>query len=178
MLHLSESIISKLGASICLKIYLCRKAISRQTERSKGQIQQRRGQRQRNFFPFLDLLSHFFFQLYFSSDEEYFLPDPNPICIYKKPHPLSILLWFKMVFLQCKNLINTAWWIWTGNGKHTNRYFISGSQSSENWYHWKGLFICHWVYLCLPSHSTGVKQNTIMLCLPHKGLQLQNLSLS
>lgn len=83
-----------------------------------------------------------------------------------------------MVFLQCKNLINTAWWIWTGDGKHTNRYFISGSQSFKNWYDWKGRLICHWVYLCLPSHSRGVKQNTIRLCLPHKGLQLQNLSLS
>jgi len=49
-----------------------------------------------------------FFQLLFSSDEEYFLSDPKPVCIYKKPHPLSILLWLEMVFLQCKKLINTA----------------------------------------------------------------------
>lgn len=118
----------------------------------------------------------FFTQLYFSSDED-FLPDPNPIYIYIKPHSISILLGFKMVFLQYKNLINTAWRSWTGNGKHTNRYFISGSQSTENWYHWKGFLIWHWEHLCLPSHSTGVKENTTMLGLPHKRLQLQNLSL-
>lgn len=51
----------------------------------------------------------FFIQLYFSSDED-FLPDPNPIYIYIyiKSHSISISLWFKMVFLQYKNLINTA----------------------------------------------------------------------
>lgn len=144
----------------------------------KGKYSRGRGNDKETFFPSWIFYHTFFFKLYFSSDEEYFLPDPNPICISKKPHPLSISLWFKMVFLQCKNLINTAWWIWTGNGKHTNRYFISGRQSSENWYHWKGLLICHWAYLCLPSHGIGAKQNTIMPCFPHKGLQLQNLSLS
>lgn len=55
----------------------------------------------------------------------------------KTPHSVSISLWFKMVFLQYKNLINTARRSWTGNGKHANRYFISGSQSTANWYHWK-----------------------------------------
>lgn len=49
----------------------------------------------------------FFIQLYFSSDED-FLPDPNPIYIYIKSHSISISLWFKMVFLQNKNLINTV----------------------------------------------------------------------
>lgn len=153
------------------------KVISEQIERSKRQLQQRQGGNSRKPFSLSWIFYHTsFFQLYFSSDEEYFLPDPNPICIHKKTHPLSISLWLKMVFLQCKNLINTILWIWTGNGKHTNRYFISGSQSSADWYHWKELLICHWVYLCLPSHSIGVKQNTITLCLTQKGLKLQNLS--
>lgn len=94
--------------------------------------------------------------------------------IYLKPHSISISLGFKMVFLQYKNLINTAWRSWTGNGKHTNRYFISGSESTENWYH-SGFLIWHWEHLFLPSHSTGVKENgvkenTAMLGLPHKRL--------
>lgn len=172
MLHLCTNIFSKLEASICWKIYLCRKVISGQTERSRGQIQQRLGKWQSNFFPFWDLLSHFFHPALFfiwwrfsswSKSNLYIY-----IFIYIKPHSILISLWFKMVFLQYKNLINTAWRSRTGNGKHTNRYFISGSQSTENWYHWKGFLIYHWEHLCLPSHSTGVKENTIMLGLPHK----------
>lgn len=59
-------------------------------------------------FPFLgSFITFLFFSFIFHLMKNIFFLIQIQFVYIKKPHPLSISLWLKMVFLQCKNLINT-----------------------------------------------------------------------